>query len=267
MRPFLARFDMTMVKNLQFRFLGIVARRLSRSAVVTMVAGAALTCFGSPLAMAQTSLMVGSVLSMDGLQITITNCSTQSPGGASGSCAAGQFEMVGSITSSGALDVTFLGGAGGNIYSTSNPGSGYFDLNVVEAITTTGSRTTVSSAQIVLSGSTSDPSVDGTRVHGSGVVTIGGVNTSFRQLDTAPGDATSSTLTFSPVTSLSVNKDFGVLTGGASAGTTLTLASINQIFSPAPEPASISMLVFGLVGLGAARHRWARGSARVASKV
>jgi hypothetical protein len=57
-----------------------------------------------------------------------------------------------------------------------------------------------------------------------------------------------------PETSLSVTKDLGLSLTGVTSGSTLTLNSVTQSFTPAPEPASVATLLAGIAALAATRR-------------
>jgi hypothetical protein len=61
--------------------------------------------------------------------------------------------------------------------------------------------------------------------------------------------------TYGPQTYLSVTKDLALSLNGVTNGTTLSLISVAQNFTPAPEPASLTTLLGGVIALGAARRK------------
>jgi hypothetical protein len=66
-------------------------------------------------------------------------------------------------------------------------------------------------------------------------------------------------LTKSPV---SFNVSIALGTSGAQSGDTLTFNNVKLLFQPAPEPASIAVLLTGLGGLAAVRRRFRRKSGK-----
>lgn len=66
----------------------------------------------------------------------------------------------------------------------------------------------------------------------------------------APQDACPS---FEPVGYLSISADMGLTVSGVSNGSTLELTSVAQVFTP--EPASLALLLSGVVALGVTRRR------------
>ena len=60
---------------------------------------------------------------------------------------------------------------------------------------------------------------------------------------------------YGPQTYLSVTKDLALSLNGVTNGTTLSLTSVTQSFTPAPEPASLTTLLGGVIALGAARRK------------
>jgi hypothetical protein len=83
--------------------------------------------------------------------------------------------------------------------------------------------------------------------------------------DVSPLSATSNLAT--PSTTVNFNNTLGSFsfddemldsTGSGTPGDTLALDNVTLIFQPAPEPASIALLASGLMGLTAARRRFAR---------
>ncbi|MDR3538247.1 MAG: PEP-CTERM sorting domain-containing protein [Acetobacteraceae bacterium] len=248
-------------------WLDFITRRIVRCTATVAVLGVAFTGVSVQSAGA-VALWDGSSygsLVTDNLTITVTSCLLTIGGvSQSGGCT-GQ-EMVAVASPSGAeIKIDALGG--GTLFSMTSLGgtsTAYDDLQVTLSIAQTASRTTVSSAAITLNGTA--PSADLAKVTGGETVTANGtaLPTMFPTL-AAPNDS----ISFGPVGTLSVSKDIRVSTQGVNAGDVLTLSSVTQLYSPAPEPAAIGAFLVGLVGLGAvrrrapARRRAAGGSASV----
>lgn len=236
--------------------IGVSVRRASRLMAISAVLGVVALAAGTQPAGA-VSLWSGSTggsLTVDGLTITVTSCTLKLASVTQSSCAAGNLEMV-AVAGSGA-QIKIDGAGGGNIFSAA-ANSGLYDLSFTLAIVpaVSGSHTTVSSATLAMTGSAA--STDLTRVSaGETIVDSGG--TTLGSLSTNLSGPLTASTSFGAVSSFSVTKDLKVNTIGATAGDTLVLSSVSQIYNPAPEPVSIGLFLVGVAGIGVARRRRAR---------
>jgi hypothetical protein len=134
--------------------------------------------------------------------------------------------------------------------------SGTYDLSVGLDVQENGTGTLTGAAG-TLAGSASPSSLDPNITLGE-TVTDNSLDSLCNESNinpSAPSFACNFGSTAGPQTDLSVTKDLGLSLSGVSNGTTLTLQSVKQSFTPAPEPASLATLLGGVIALGAARRK------------
>lgn len=198
------------------------------------------------------ALLNGSSLSVNGLDISVAGCSLTLAGAAQASCAPGNLEIVQDSGPGASIKIQGLGG--GNIFSAAL-GSGLYDVTFTLNISAT-LPVTVSEARLGITGSA--PSGFGFLLS-AGENVIGTSNDGNMNVNLGGGATTASRL-FAPTTSFSVVKDLKLNAAVAGTGI-LTLASVTQAYLPAPEPASIGLVLAGIGGLALARRRRTRAAA------
>lgn len=212
------------------------------------------------VANAQSSVTIGlaanNSATFDGLNVLISNCTYGITAGTTTSnpaCSTLNDNVVLSLAGTG-LSVELIGANGAALMSAAGAGAGtsnqYHDLtfNLVVTRAVTGSKTTVSSLSGAIAGSGCSTCILSHVTAGLTVTpgTLGVLPTMQLSADgTSP--TTTGTLTFAPVSSLSINGDLKI--NLANTTNTITLNSVTQILSPAPEPASIALLATGIGGI------------------
>lgn len=208
-----------------------------------------------------TQIETGNSITYDGLTFTITGCA-YSVAGSSTACGPsglnGELEAIDSV---GGADLELLSAGSGPLISLAapaNPNANSYDdliLNISVTPAAASSGTTVTSLT--------------TAVTGSAPTTAEQKNISVRTTFNAPSayDLTTyvggaaSTQSFAPTMPLQLTYDLRVsAVYGTSPADVLSLANARLIYSPAPEPASIALLLSGLGGMVAVRRRFKRGS-------
>jgi hypothetical protein len=181
----------------------------------------------------------------DGLTFSVSGCTAAL-------CADVELEAVSSI---GGATIEVLGNGrgsnGSNIFVDAN-GSGTDLLAFTLTVSGLG-KTRISSVTTAVSGSY--PNGGGhdigsyLAISGPGTCrTTGGFDLGTGCAPLAMGGNPAST-TFGPVSNLSISYN---LAAGAMAGQTIILSNATQIFSPAPEPSAITLMVTGTAGLAVA---------------
>lgn len=137
--------------------------------------------------------------------------------------------------------------------------TGTYDLSVTLDVQALGSHTTITGVSQALAGAATPSSLGTahpTDVHVSESVT-NAANTSVcgSGLSSNLSSLTAACPTFAAQTYLSVKKDLGLTLNGVTNGSTLTLSSVTQRFTPAPEPASLAILLLGVTTLLATRRK------------
>jgi hypothetical protein len=144
-----------------------------------------------------------------------------------------------------------------------------YDLSIQLVIKVVGTHTTVTQGALILAGS-----VTGTQVPADLTkVTTGETITQATHTPASPTITLITSLASTSVTkaftyaqtfnqTFSTSKDLKISVSSATHGSTLTLNSVIQRFTPAPEPAAIGAFAVGLLGIGAIRRR---GRAKTAS--
>ncbi len=202
------------------------------------------------------ALLNGNSLSVNGLNISIADCQLTLAGVNQASCAAGNLEIESDEGPGASIRIQGIGG--GNIFSAAM-GSGLYDVSFNLNISAISPGTTVNQVSMGIAGSASgtiappfnilpiNSLVSAAEVI-SGTSNNGTINTSLL--------STTGSRSFAPVSSFSVNKDLKL---NALAGSgNLTLAYVTQSYLPAPEPATIGLVLAGLGGIAVARRRRAR---------
>lgn len=205
------------------------------------------------------ALLNGSSLSVNGLNITVAGCSLILAGASQASCAPGNLEIVEDTSGPGA-SIKIQGLGGGNIFSAAL-GAGLYDVTFTLNISST-LPVTVSEARLGIAGSAVGVPFLPVAIGGlvsAGENIIGTSNDGNMNVNLAGGPTTASR-TFAPTTSFSVVKDLKLNAAVPGLGI-LTLASVTQSYLPAPEPATIGLMLAGVSGIAFARRRKARPSA------
>lgn len=228
-------------------------------AAVCVTLGLGQSASAQPLQAGAIALTSGSYLTLDDLTITVNSISCSNGGAScpdlflaptSGPGASIIIEAAtGDIPGSSTLEPIFS-------YTCSGPGScdtsGTYDLSVGLDVQVNGTGTLTGVAGTLV-GSASSSSLAPNVTLGE-TVTDNSLDTLCNQSNINPS-APSFACSFGPQTYLSVTKDLGLSLNGVVNGTTLTLNSVKQSFTPAPEPASLAMLLGGVAALGAARRK------------
>jgi hypothetical protein len=195
------------------------------------------------------------VFTYGNLSFAITSCSFIYLG-ATQSCSADGTEIEGVFSGRGGTEIEILPTSGsytqtGGLANTSLS----FGLRVTDLKGSNG----ISSVSNILSGSVTS-SADNTRL--SSVLSGFNVVASPATITSQPGSLTSTTNFSLTKSTLSFNVALNLNTAGASALETLKLNSVKLLFTPAPEPASIGVLLVGVGGLASLRHRRKRAAAK-----
>jgi hypothetical protein len=181
------------------------------------------------------------------LSFAITSCSFIFAGGST-SCGSDGSELIGVFSGRGGTEIELLSPSGAYTQSAGQANTSLsFAMTVSDR---TGSRG-LSSISNILTGSVNN-SADNSLL--SSVLS----SASFATATSNAGSLTSTAsfaLTKNPV---SFNFSINLNTATAKAGDTLTLSNVKLLFQPAPEPASIAVLLTGLGGLAVMRRRFRR---------
>lgn len=216
-----------------------------------------LTVIGDPAR--AVSLINGSILTLDGLKLTVSGCSLMLAGVTQSSCAAGNLALQALTFASGASYIIAGSGAGANgtnIFSAAVSDQEYkllFTLAVAASVP--GSKTTVSSAALSTSGSGGD-CYDGMFTAADQVFSAAAGNTML--MTSLASETTSGS--FSPINSFSISNTFALEGDDLPGNGVLTLSSVRGTLNPALEPASVTLLLTGFVGVLITR-RWRRSCA------
>ena len=190
--------------------------------------------------------------------MTVSGCSLMLAGVTQSSCAAGNLVLQALTSASGASYIIAGNGAGANgtnIFSAAVSGQEYkllFTLAVAASVP--GSKATVSSAALSTSGSGGD-CYDGMFTAADQVFSAAAGNI---MLMTSLASETASG-SFSPVNSFSISNTFALEGDGLAGNGVLTLSSVRGTLNRALEPASVTLLLTGFVGVSITR-RWRRRS-------
>lgn len=199
------------------------------------------------------SLLNGSVLTINGLNLTVSGCSLILAGVTQSSCAPGHLLLQGLSSGTG--------------YTIGGDGTGSNGTDVLDALETTGltrvsfhlsvspvtagSRLRVTSSALVIHGSV--PAVaDLSTISASEVFSAaagGGT------LSLVPSVTNNGSLSLTPANTFSISNTLAINTTVLNGWGTIQLSSVQQTFTVTPEPATISMLAMGALGLIAVRWR------------
>jgi hypothetical protein len=191
------------------------------------------------------SLMAGSMLTMNGLDISVTSC-TYILMGTSGSCSAAEMLATNDPTSL----LKIQGANGADLFSVAAQ-TGLSDITVTLHVQNNPSfpHSSVNQVSLALAGSI-------TGGHGTSPVWVStGENSAVfpSNMSVNLASPTAST-SFTNTQSFNITKDLKVNSALGAAGDTLKLSYVTQGFLPAPEPVSVGIFLVGLAGLGAARR-------------
>lgn len=203
-------------------------------------------------------LLNGQSFSVNGLTISVSNCTLMLNGVNQASCASYSMEIA-PVTGPGA-SIRIQGVDGGNLFSATrasgDPALGDYDVSFKLDISST-LPTTVTNASLALSGTATGtvapgyPLPIGTLVS-AGEVVAGTSNNGNMTVNLA--GSTTANRPFAADTSFSVTKDLALRASQLGVGT-LTLAYVGQSYTPAPEPAALSVLAVGAAGAAYLRRR------------
>jgi len=208
------------------------------------------------------ALMNGSALSVSGLNIVVANCQLTLGGVAQSDCSAGNLEFI--ADAGPGASIRIQGAGGGNIFSAAL-GSGLYDVSFTFNISAINPGTTVNSAALAMFGSaTGTLNFPFGALPAASLVSVGETVTPFggpsQNMNVNLAAATSSSVAFSSVSTLSVVKDLKLNAALPGVGT-LTLSHVTQSYQgylPVPEPATIGLFLLGVGGIAAARSRLRR---------
>ena len=213
------------------------------------------------------SLMNGSVLSMNGLNLTVSNCTLILAGWQQTSCAAGNLSLQAVSGGRGTVSYQIAGNGGGangtNIFSAVGGGShnsGLYQLSFTLGVATNQPGSTVSSANLTTYGSDNygcwrycDSTVTTSQ---SFSVAAGGGNLKADLLS-----APAASLILAKASAFTINETVTMNSFGPEQYAehhdkeTIVLSSVRQTFATAPEPATITLLLVGIGGLAVVRRR------------
>jgi MYXO-CTERM domain-containing protein len=145
------------------------------------------------------------------------------------------------------------GNNGGNLFNSLKTKGATYDINFLLTVTLDGSKPAANITSIIetLTGTVpTGKGADLTFVSGGAAGPFSNGVAALSANATSPGPLTTSPNPFAAVTSLNFNVDLRIA-ASASAAYTFTKGTLQV--SPAPEPASVTILLVGLMGLGAAR--------------
>ena len=236
--------------------------RLQRWIGCAVVALGAVGLCHPAAAQSPVALLVGSTITVDGLQMTVGSCKLTLLGVSQSDCSTGHLQ-ISALTGPGAgieISGDGTGSNGANIFSLAQNACAGFpaacdDVNFTLNIVGVDPKTTVSSAAMTLAavvGSSNDllnASGGENILNSSGTVVA---HVAANPSSTGNPVIANGSTSFSPMSSFSVNKDLAL---HSSTGEALTLSYVTQLYTPAPEPVSIGIFLVGLAGLGAARRR------------
>ena len=216
-----------------------------------------------------------STLTVGNLQYSIGTCTYTGVGGSVGAasvhnCASGDDLYLVALAGPGsAVEIERLTGGGvtpAPILQATGGSTKKYDLSIQLVIKVIGTHTTVTQGALILAGSVTGTHVaaDLTKVTAGETITqanhasLPSMNTSLTS--TSATSAFKQTQAYNQT--FSTSKDLKISANAATIGSTLTLNSVIQRFTPAPEPAAIGAFTVGLLGVGAIRRR---GRAKTAS--
>lgn len=208
-------------------------------------------------------LLNGGELSMNGLNLTVSNCSLVLAGWQQANCASGDLVLQAIGGGRGSVAYRLAYGGGGDIDNKNQVGDdNLFQLSFTLAVATNQPGSMVSAATLAATGGGTNCSpfcgADIT-AHQTFSAAVGGGNLAVN-LASSP----SASLILSKASAFTINEIVTMAPGNSWQDddcwdpSALNLGSVQQTFATAPEPAAIALLLTGIGGLAIARRRWRR---------
>lgn len=188
------------------------------------------------------------------LSFAITSCSFIYLGSTQ-SCSTDGTEIESVFSGRGGTEIEILPTSGSY---TQTGGLGNTSLSFGLSVTPLKGSNGISSVSNILNGTVLNPADNGRL---TSVLSSFSVAASPATITSQPGALTSTTNFSLTKGTLSFNVALNLNTFGASALDTLKLNNVKLLFTPAPEPASIGILLVGVGGLASLRHRRKRAAA------
>lgn len=187
------------------------------------------------------------------LSFSISNCNFIYMG-ATTSCSSDNSEIEAVSTGRGGTEIEIVSAAGPQSQTAGEANTSLsFGLTVSDLPGAGGLSSITNKLSAAVNHSADDPLVSSVLSGFNVTASPGTVSSNAGALTTN----TSFALTRSPV---SFNVALNLDSAGAKKGDTLTLSNVEFVFTPAPEPASVAVLLIGLGGIVAARRRAVRRS-------
>ena len=237
-----------------------------KRAVRLLIVALLLALGTGPLANAQSrvALTPGATLTLDGLQFTVATCSVDNGGTRGHTCGTSDRLFLAPTTGPGAsviIEALNTSNVAVPIFSyacgaTGACPGGNYDLGFTLDVQALGTATINDVTQTLVGSATPSSLRTGQPgdVHAAETV-LSASNANLCGISTNLASLSAVCPTFASQTYLQVTKNLGLSLSGVTNGSTLTLTSIAESFTPAPEPASLASLLAGLFALGAVRRR------------
>ncbi len=212
-------------------------------------------------------LFNGSVLSVNGLNLTVANCIVRLGAAGTSVCPTGSsaaYEML-QFTGAGAT-VKIQGINGADIFSNIATGTNFYDLKFDLQVAAPSTRTTVNQVAMTMSsaltGSAGTPVTAVSAGESFSAGFAGATNFTLNGYGVTGGNSGTFTAVNPTGSTFSVTKDLKVNQVLIAGADTVSLRYVTQSFTPAPEPVSISVMLSGLAGLSFVRNRRRKAARR-----